>query len=119
LLGILPGGDITVCALGREETDLHFGNVREVRLKDAWEKARMDLLRERYVSGDNLQGICGDCVWKRTCKGSCRAWAYVEGEDFESPYPVCQEAADKGYFPDEYRISKQGQGGLHALHAGM
>ncbi|HEY0781437.1 MAG TPA: PqqD family peptide modification chaperone [Thermoanaerobaculia bacterium] len=109
LLGILPNGDITVCALGREETDLFFGNVREVHLKDAWQKARMDLLRTRYVTGEHLKGICADCVWKKTCKGSCRAWAYVEGEDFESAYPVCQDAADKGLFPDEYRISKRGE----------
>jgi radical SAM protein with 4Fe4S-binding SPASM domain len=111
---VLPNGDITVCALSRSQDHLYFGNVRQTRLKDAWEQARMDLLRERYVSVEELQGICGDCVWKQTCKGSCRARAYEEGEDFFAPYPVCQDAADRGVFPDVYRISKRGQVPFHA-----
>ena len=106
LLGVLPNGDITVCGVSRNNPSLYFGNVREIRLKDAWEKARMDLLRTRYVGGEELRGICGDCVWKQSCKGSCRAKAYEDGGDFFSPYPACQEAADRGEFPDVYRISK-------------
>jgi radical SAM protein with 4Fe4S-binding SPASM domain len=106
LLGILPNGDITVCGVSRNDPTLYFGNVREIRMKDAWTKARMDLLRTRYVAAEELRGICGDCVWKSSCKGSCRAKAYDEGGDFFSPYPVCQEAAERGEFPDVYRISK-------------
>jgi radical SAM protein with 4Fe4S-binding SPASM domain len=106
LLGVLPNGDITVCGVSRNDPSLYFGNTRQIRLKSAWEKARMDLLRKRYVSTDELQGICGDCVWKYNCKGSCRAKAYEQGGDFFSPYPVCQEAADRGEFPEAYRISK-------------
>ncbi len=100
LLGVLPNGDITVCGVSRNNPTLYFGNVREIRLKSAWEKARMDLLRTRYVGGEELRGICGDCVWKHSCKGSCRAKAYEDGGDFFSPYPICQEAADRGQFPD-------------------
>lgn len=109
LLGVLPNGDITICALSREDPDLLLGNVHETTLKEVWQKARMDLLRKRYVRADHLEGICADCVWKRSCKGSCRAWALKEGDSFYSPYPVCQDAAEKGLFPDEYRISKQGE----------
>jgi radical SAM protein with 4Fe4S-binding SPASM domain len=114
LLGVLPNGDITVCAVSRDDNSLYFGNVKTTRLKAAWEKARMDLLRSRYVGAEDLQGICGDCVWKHSCKGSCRAMAYEEGEDFFSPFPVCQEAADRGVFPDVYRISKGGRSVSHA-----
>ena len=109
LLGVLPNGDITICALSREEPDLHLGNIRDNTLGEVWTKARLDLMRKRYVTSDHLEGICADCVWKTTCKGSCRAWALKEGDDFYSPYPVCRDAAEKGHFPDEYRISKQGQ----------
>jgi radical SAM protein with 4Fe4S-binding SPASM domain len=112
LLGVLPNGDITVCAVSRNDESLCFGNVRSTRLKDAWERARMDLLRDRYVSSDELQGICADCVWKYNCKGSCRAMAYEEGGDFFSPFPVCQDAAERGVFPDVYRISKRGDAPL-------
>lgn len=116
LLGVLPNGDITVCAVSRNDPSLYFGNVREVRLKNAWQKARMDLLRTRYVAADELQGICGDCVWKHSCKGMCRAKAYEDGGDMFSPYPVCQEAADSGMFPDVYRISKGANANATSAH---
>jgi radical SAM protein with 4Fe4S-binding SPASM domain len=106
LFGILPNGDITVCAVSRTDRSLQFGNVRTTRLRAAWEEAQMKLLRARYVSAGELRGICGDCVWKSSCKGACRAKAYEEGGDFFAPFPTCQEAADQGEFPDEYRISK-------------
>jgi radical SAM protein with 4Fe4S-binding SPASM domain len=113
LLGVLPNGNITVCAVSRNDPALYFGNTRQVRLKTAWEKARMDLLRQRYVSTEELQGICGDCIWKRNCHGACRAKAYEAGGNFFSPFPLCQEAADRGEFPDAYRISK----GTYAINS--
>lgn len=108
LLAVLPSGDVTVCAVSRGDESLRFGNVRTIRLKTAWEKARMDLLRTRYVAAADLQGICGDCVWKYACRGACRAKAYEDGGDFFAPFPICQQAADAGTFPDVYRISKGG-----------
>lgn len=109
LLGVLPNGDVTICALSRENQDLHFGNVREegFRLKGVWEKTRMDMLRSRYVVADDLEGICSDCVWKYQCKGSCRAWAYEEGGSFDSPFPLCKAIDDAGAFPGVYKMSTQ------------
>lgn len=105
LLGVLPNGDVTVCALSRENQDLYFGNVKEGRLKEMWQRARMDLLRSEYVAADHLSGICGDCVWSDICKGSCRAWAYESGGSFDAPFPICQQMADDGTFPLAYRRS--------------
>jgi len=109
LLGILPNGDVTVCAVSRDNPDLCFGNVRDegFRLKDVWEKTRMDQLRSRYVAAEDLTGICGDCVWKYQCKGACRAWAYEEGGSFDSPFPLCEALAESGAFPKAYRLSLQ------------
>ncbi|HKH48371.1 MAG TPA: radical SAM protein [Thermoanaerobaculia bacterium] len=109
LLGVLPNGDVSICALSRDNQDLHFGNVREegFRLKSVWEKTRMDLLRSRYVVAEDLAGICGDCVWKYQCKGSCRAWAYEEGGSFDAPFPICEALDDAGAFPNLYRLSSQ------------
>lgn len=109
LLGVLPNGDVSVCALSRDNQDLHFGNIRDetVRLKDIWEKTRMDMLRSRYVAADHLEGICGDCVWKYTCKGACRAWAYEDGGNFDSPYPLCKSLDEAGVFPKVYKLSHQ------------
>lgn len=107
LLGILPNGDVTICAVSREDQDLRFGNIRTTTLKQVWTETRMSMLRSRYLEAAELKGICGDCVWKYSCKGSCRAWAYEDGDSFDSPFPVCQALFDNGEFPQAYRLSSQ------------
>jgi radical SAM protein with 4Fe4S-binding SPASM domain len=107
LLGVLPNGDITICAVSRDNQDLYFGNIRSDRLKDIWTRTRMSMLRSRYVAADDLHGICGDCIFKRICKGSCRAWAHEDGGDFDAPFPVCAAMERAGTFPAVYRISTQ------------
>ncbi len=107
LLGVLPNGDVTVCAVSRENADLHFGNVRDISLREVWQKTRMDMLRSQYVGAAHLTGICGDCVWKFKCKGGCRAWAYEDGGSFDAPLPICKQMESAGEFPRVYRISQQ------------
>lgn len=109
LLGVLPNGDVTVCAVSRENEDLHFGNIRELSLKEVWTRTRMDMLRSRYVAADHLTGICGDCVWKNVCKGGCRAWAYEDGDSFDAPLPICKQLEEEGRFPNVYKISRQNE----------
>jgi radical SAM protein with 4Fe4S-binding SPASM domain len=107
LLGILPNGDVTICALSRDNEDLYFGNVMDLSLKEIWQRTRMDMLRSRYLATDHLAGVCGDCIWKQSCKGGCRAWAYEEGQSFDSPFPLCAALDEAGEFPEAYRLSKQ------------
>ncbi|MEM8994864.1 MAG: radical SAM protein [Acidobacteriota bacterium] len=109
LLGVLPNGDITICALSRDNDSIYYGNTKKERLKDIWIKTRMDYLRSTYVAADTLTGICGDCIWQKTCKGSCRAWAYEQGGSFDAPFPLCARLDEEGEFPDAYRLSKQQQ----------
>ncbi|MCP4655714.1 MAG: radical SAM protein [bacterium] len=109
LLAVLPNGDITICALSRDNDELFFGNVRDTRLKQVWEKARLDELRSRYLTADELTGICGDCVWKHLCKGSCRAWAYEDGSSFDAPFPLCATLHEAGEFPRAYRLSARAE----------
>jgi radical SAM protein with 4Fe4S-binding SPASM domain len=106
LLGVLPNGDVTICALSRDNDDLYFGNTRELTLKEIWQRTRMDMLRSSYLAAE-LTGICADCVWKHTCKGACRAWAYEEGGSFSDPFPLCAALDEAGDFPQAYRISAQ------------
>ena len=105
LLGVLPDGSVTICALSRDNPSLYFGNVRTHSLKRIWADTRMTMLRSRYVAAESLQGICADCVWKYSCKGSCRAWAYEDGADFDAPFPICTQMQAAGEFPRAYRIS--------------
>lgn len=106
LLGVLPNGDVTICALSRNNEELFFGNVRDTSLREVWQKSRMDMLRSSYLAAE-LTGICADCVWKYSCKGACRAWAYEEGGSFSDPFPLCAALAEAGEFPEVYRISAQ------------
>jgi radical SAM protein with 4Fe4S-binding SPASM domain len=117
LLGILPNGDVTICAVSRDDESLRFGNVRDegFQLRQVWERTRMDQLRSRYVAAEDLKGICGDCVWKYKCKGACRAWAYEEGGSFDAPFPLCQALAETGTFPRAYRLSFQNAAAAAAL----
>lgn len=117
LLGILPDGDITICALSRDRRELRFGNVRTDRLKEVWRSARLDHLRERYLASTDLQGICGDCIWRPSCRGGCRAWAYEDGLSFDAPYPLCAGLDAAGEFPEAYRLSRVGAGAAAAAAA--
>lgn len=105
LLGVLPDGEVTICALSRDNPELRFGNVRDVTLKQLWGLARIELLRQRYLATEHLQGICGDCIWNQSCRGGCRAWAYETGGSFDASYPLCAELAAAGDFPAAYRRS--------------
>lgn len=115
LLGVLPNGDVTICALSRDNDQLYFGNILSQNLKTIWEETRMGMLRSRYVSATDLTGICGDCVWKYSCKGGCRAWAYEDGGNFDAPLPLCTALAERGEFPRAYRISAQNEAVKRAL----
>ena len=107
LLGVLPNGDITVCALTSDNEHLRLGNIRSHTLKQVWDETHLTMLRSRYVAATDLQGICGDCIWKASCKGGCRAWAYEDGGSFDAPLPLCEQMVKMGEFPDAYRISRQ------------
>jgi radical SAM protein with 4Fe4S-binding SPASM domain len=105
LLGILPNGDVTICALSRKDQTLNFGNILSISLKQVWEQTRMDMLRSRYMAAQHLTGICGDCTFKSSCRGGCRAFAYEGSESFDAAHPICDRLARDGDLPDMYRIS--------------
>ena len=101
-LGILPNGDITLCALSSDNPSLHFGNVQTDSLDRIWNKMRMDEARARYREA-RISGICSDCIFLSMCKGSCRAFAYEEFGEFSAPYPLCDALEKRGAFPSAYR----------------
>jgi radical SAM protein with 4Fe4S-binding SPASM domain len=107
LLGILPDGDITICAMSRNDERLRMGSVNTGTLAEAWREGRLEDIRRRYLGAEELEGICGDCVWKRACRGSCRVRAMQDSGGFFAAFPACRDAAERGEFPDEYRLSTQ------------
>ncbi|MGB2716700.1 MAG: radical SAM protein [Vicinamibacterales bacterium] len=105
-LGILPNGDVTVCALTRNDPSIKYGNIRTDTLPDICVRANLGEARTRYLAAQ-LRGICGDCVFAQTCKGACRALAYDQYGDFAAPHPLCAGLDRRGEFPAMYRKSAQ------------
>ncbi|MDA8344815.1 MAG: radical SAM protein [Thermaerobacter sp.] len=104
LLGVLPDGSVTICGLTRDNADLRLGHILEDELADLWRKGQGARLREMYMRAE-LTGICGDCVFRTSCKGACRAHAFGEGDSWSAPYPMCADLEREGLFPNVYRAS--------------
>ncbi len=104
LMGVLPDGTVTICALTRSHEEIKFGHVLEDDLLTLWRRGKGWEMRQQYME-TKLEGICGDCIFRDTCKGSCRAHAYDEYGSLTGPYLLCQQLADEGLFPSLYRTS--------------
>ena len=60
---------------------------------------RQTALRERVPN--RMEGICGKCILKGVCLGACRADAFVLSGSLGTPFWICQEAYEKGLFPEQ------------------
>jgi SynChlorMet cassette radical SAM/SPASM protein ScmF len=100
ILGILSNGDVSLCGIGYLEESLVFGNIKDdpAAIKEIWLKEPFlgDLRRSIPVE---LEGVCGKCVFRRSCQGGCRAAVYHSERSLTAPFWFCQEAYDAGMFP--------------------
>ena len=98
ILGILANGDISICGIGQTCSELRMGNIRRNSIREVWEN---DPILADLRSGlpGRLQGICGRCLFRFQCLGSCRANAYAADRDLFAPYFLCREAHEAGLFP--------------------
>ncbi|RIH90704.1 putative mycofactocin radical SAM maturase MftC [Calidithermus terrae] len=103
LLGILPDGTLSVCALTGADGGLVLGHLRQDSIAEVV-KNSIEPLRKDYENA-TLTGVCADCVFRHSCKGSCRAYAYSEFGSFIGPHPLCAALEKAGMFPDVYRNS--------------
>jgi hypothetical protein len=55
----------------------------------------------REIRQSDFEGVCGQCRYWEQCRGSCRAYAWSKGDDWFSPYPLCQTYAER--FPERAR----------------
>jgi len=98
ILGILADGTISLCGIGQTETELNMGNIARDDLKEIWRTH--PLLQDlRKDTPARLKGICGCCIFKFRCLGSCRACAYAVTGDLRRPFFMCEEAYQKKLFP--------------------
>lgn len=103
IIGVLANGSYALCGIGDHIPELVFGHASKDRLEDVWKNNEVLLaLREGIPS--RFEGICGSCHMKRMCAASCIAQNYYRSKSLWKPYWFCDEAYQKGLFP-ETRIS--------------
>ena len=98
ILGVLSDGSYAMCGIGETLPELVFGHVQEHSLENVWN--HHVLLRElRDGMPHRLEGICGDCLMKHLCLGSCVAQNFVLNKNLWKANWFCEEAMGVGVFP--------------------
>ena len=91
ILGVLSDGSYALCGIGESVPDLIFGHAATNPLETVWrETPILNEIREGLPS--RLEGICGDCLLKGLCLGSCVAQNYYRDQSLFSPYWYCMES---------------------------
>jgi SynChlorMet cassette radical SAM/SPASM protein ScmF len=98
ILGVLGNGSYALCGIGETIPELVFGHAAHDRLADIWENnAILKELREGLPH--RFEGICGDCVMRGICLGSCVAQNYYSSGNLWAGYWFCEAAKKEGLFP--------------------
>ena len=99
ILGVLADGSYALCGIGETMPDLVFGHAAKDSLVSIWENTSV-LLELRAGIPQQLEGICGDCLMKKICLGSCLAQNYYRSKSLWEPFWFCEEAHNRGLFPE-------------------
>ena len=98
IIGVLSDGHYALCGIGYSIPEMIFGKVSNTSLCDIWAKNKI-LLDIRKSLPDDLEGICGACLMKKACMGSCIAQNYYRTQKLFAPYWFCNDAHKAGLFP--------------------
>jgi SynChlorMet cassette radical SAM/SPASM protein ScmF len=98
ILGLLANGHYALCGVGENETELVFGPAGCGQIKNIWND-HVQLKRLRAELPGGLRGICGRCLMRGACLGSCVATNYEHSRDLLAGYWFCEEAEKEGLFP--------------------
>jgi SynChlorMet cassette radical SAM/SPASM protein ScmF/SynChlorMet cassette radical SAM/SPASM protein ScmE len=105
ILGVLGDGSYALCGIGETIPELVFGHAAKDRLVDVWENN--PILKEiRTGLPLRLEGVCGECLMKGFCLGSCLAQNYSSSRSLWAPYWYCAEARERGLFPESRLIPR-------------
>jgi len=110
ILGVLASGSYALCGIGETVPDLIFGHGATNSLKHVWNNTPV-LLEIREGLPRRLEGICGDCLMNEICLGSCIAQNYYGSRSIWAPFWFCQEAYNRGLFPETRTPPKRANAG--------
>lgn len=105
ILGILPTGHLAMCGIGEHVPELCYGMIGEDCIADVW-TSHPKLIDLRESLPEKLEGICGDCIFRDRCLGSCVAQCYYVSGRLTAPFWFCQQAEEAGIFPSSRRRSQ-------------
>lgn len=108
ILGILGTGEMALCGIGRNISELCFGMLGKDSLRKVWTK-HPTLQQMRQDMAGLLPGICGDCVHAGRCQTHCLAQNYEATGKLVNVSSLCAEAEKRGQFPATRRISWGGR----------
>jgi SynChlorMet cassette radical SAM/SPASM protein ScmF len=98
ILGILANGSYALCGIGETVPELVFGHAAADPLENIWDNSS-PLLEIRRGLPHRFEGICGDCLMKGICLGSCLAQNYYSRKNIWAPHWYCEVAHKRGLFP--------------------
>jgi len=104
ILGMLSGGELSLCGIGTTVPELIYGNIRKDSMEDIWLNSP-GLLELRKLIPNKFKGICARCIHKEMCLGSCLANNYFQEKQLNSPYEFCRIANDLNLFPESRKIT--------------
>jgi SynChlorMet cassette radical SAM/SPASM protein ScmF len=98
IMGVIASGHYALCGISYHVPELIFGQVGKDSLEHIW---RTNLVLNALRSGlpQKLEGICGKCLMKYYCLGSCIAQNYYSTGSLWAPYWFCDQAHKAGIFP--------------------
>ncbi len=99
ILGVLADGSYALCGIGETVPDLVFGHAASDRLEAVW-NGTTALNEIRTGLPKRLRGVCGDCLMKSICLGSCVAQNYYRSASLWAPFWYCDQAEKRGLFPE-------------------
>jgi SynChlorMet cassette radical SAM/SPASM protein ScmF len=106
VLGVLGDGAYALCGIGETVSELVFGHADTDPLAEVW--YHHPVLKDiREGIPQRLEGICGDCILKALCLGSCIAQNYYASKSLWAPNWYCQSASDTGLFPETRAIRRK------------
>lgn len=98
IMGVLATGEYALCGIGTSMKELVFGRAGQDPLADIWATHPM-LLALRNDLPARLEGICGRCVMRHQCLGSCVAQNFYRARSLTAPFWFCEAAEEMGLFP--------------------
>lgn len=107
ILGILANGSLAMCGIGMEIPELTYGQLGKDRVADVWRENPVLQTLRRDLPGE-LEGVCGDCLFKWQCLGSCLAGNYHQAQRLTAPFWFCEQASELGLLPEQ-RMTHGGQ----------